>query len=195
MLIRAACHSEQQTIDQVQTVKSIAKNIVTKEPLTGTLNALGAKWYLEKAVVQGVVLTDMLDMHEGNARYGSIAIDQDLKRFSTMLSERFPKKEGFLLFRSERAGDEFKIISTKIGTTELEDRIRAVWHNDLQYWCDKWRNTTERDSGSCARGIANSARYLYRARQKSSGRCGRDARTTRIRIGAQSSAVGFSPRV
>ena len=129
---------EQQTIEQVQKVKSIVKNIVTKEPLTGALNALGAKWYLEKAVVQSVALTDMLDMHEGNARYGSIAVDQDLKRFSNMLSEQFPKKEGFLLFRSERAGDEFKIISTKIGTTELENRIRTVWHNDSQYGLMVW---------------------------------------------------------
>ena len=129
---------EQQTIELIQKSKSIVKNIVTREPLTGALNALGAKWYLEKAVIQSVALTDMLDMHEGNARYGSMAVDQDLKRFSTMLSEQFPKKEGFLLFRSERAGDEFKIISTKIGTTELENRIRTVWHNDLQYGLMVW---------------------------------------------------------
>ena len=129
---------EQGTIEQIHKVRGIVKSIVTREPLTGTLNALGAKWYLEKAVVQSVALTDMLDMHEGNARYGSIAVDQDLKRFSTMLGEHFPRKEGFLLFRSERAGDEFKIISTKIGTTELENRIRTVWHNDLQYGLMVW---------------------------------------------------------
>lgn len=129
---------EQQTIEHIQKVKSSVKNIVTKEPLTGALNALGAKWYLEKASIRGVALTDMLDMHEGNARYGSLAIDQDLKRFSNMLSEHFPKKEGFLLFRSERAGDEFKIISTKIGPAELEDRIRTVWQNDLQYGLLVW---------------------------------------------------------
>jgi GGDEF domain-containing protein/2'-5' RNA ligase len=129
---------EQQSIEQTQKVKSVVKNLVTREPLTGTLNALGAKWYLEKAVVRSVALTDMLDMHEGNARYGSIAVDQDLKRFSTILSEQFPKKEGFLLFRSERAGDEFKIISTKTGPLELENRIRTVWQNDLQYGLMVW---------------------------------------------------------
>lgn len=129
---------EQQTLEQIQKVKSFVKNIVTKEPLTSALNALGAKWYLEKAVIRSVALTDMLDMHEGNARYGSIAIDQDLKRFSTMLSEQFPKKEGFLLFRSERAGDEFKVISTKIGPLELEAKIRTVWNNDLQYGLMVW---------------------------------------------------------
>jgi GGDEF domain-containing protein/2'-5' RNA ligase len=139
---------EQQTIESIQNVKSIVKGIVTREPLTGALNALGGKWYLEKAVIQSVALTDMLDMHEGNARFGSIAIDHDLKRFSTMLAEQFPKKEGFLLFRSERAGDEFKIISTKIGTAELEDKIRIVWHNDLQYGLMVWnygvgRNVSE----------------------------------------------------
>lgn len=129
---------EQQTIEQIHSVNSIVKNIVTKEPLTGTLNALGARWYLEKAAIKSVALTDMLDMHEGNARYGSMAIDQDLKRFSSMLLEQFPKREGFLLFRSERAGDEFKIISTKIGPTELEDRIRTVWQDDLQYGLLVW---------------------------------------------------------
>jgi GGDEF domain-containing protein/2'-5' RNA ligase len=129
---------EQQTIEHVQKVKHTVKNIVTKEPLTGALNALGAKWYLEKAIIQSVALTDMLDMHEGNARFGSLAIDQDLKRFSNMLSEQFPKKEGFLLFRSERAGDEFKIISTKFGPAELEDRIRTVWQNDLHYGLLVW---------------------------------------------------------
>lgn len=129
---------EQQSIDQINEVKSAVKRVVTREPLTGTLNALGAKWYLEKAVIRSVALTDMLDMHEGNARYGSLAIDQDLKRFSTMLSEQFPKREGFLLFRSERAGDEFKIISTKIGPAELEAKIRTVWNNDLQYGLLVW---------------------------------------------------------
>ena len=119
-------------------VKNIVENIVTEEALTGALNALGAKWYLDNATIQSVALTDMLDMHEGNARYGSIAIDQDLRRFSNMLSEHFPKNEGFLLFRSERAGDEFKITSTKSGTTELENRIRTVWQDDLHCGLLAW---------------------------------------------------------
>jgi len=129
---------EQQTIEQVQAVKNIVENIVTREALTGVLNALGAKWYLDNMIVQGIVLTDMLDMHEGNARYGSVAIDQDLKRFSNMLLEHFTRNEGFLLFRSERAGDEFKIVSTNINTTELEDRIRTVWQDDLHHGLLTW---------------------------------------------------------
>src|ERR1041384_6201701 len=52
---------EQQTLDLIQKAKSVVKSIVTKEPLTGALNALGAKWYLEKVVIQSVALTDMLD--------------------------------------------------------------------------------------------------------------------------------------
>ncbi len=150
---------EQQTIESIQNVKSIVKSIVTREPLTGALNALGGKWYLEKAVIQSVALTDMLDMHEGNARFGSIAVDHDLKRFSTMLAEQFPKKEGFLLFRSERAGDEFKIISTKIGTAELEDRIRTVWHNDLQYGLMVWNY-------GVGRNVSEAHVDLYRNRVK-----------------------------
>src|SRR5688572_5084684 len=122
---------EQQTIDKIQNIKNVVEGIVTREDLTGILNALGAKWYLSQSVVRSVALTDMLDMHEGNTRYGRVAIDQDLKRFAKMLSEHFPKHKGFLLFRSERAGDEFKIVSTKSGTSELEDMIRKVWQKDV----------------------------------------------------------------
>jgi GGDEF domain-containing protein/2'-5' RNA ligase len=138
---------EQQTIDKVQTLKNIAENIVTREALTGALNALGAKWYLDHAIIQGVALTDMLDMHEGNARYGSMAIDQDLKRFSNMLLRRFPKDEGFLLFRSERAGDEFKITSAKTGTKELKDKIHKVWQDDLHRGLLAWNYGVGRTDG------------------------------------------------
>jgi len=138
---------EEQTIEQVHTVKCIVEEIVTREALTGALNSLGAKWYLEAANVQSMALTDMLDMHEGNGRYGSIAIDQDLKRFSNMLSEQFPADEGFLLFRSERAGDEFKITSTKVDTNGLEDRLRRVWENDLHHGLLLWNYGVGRNVG------------------------------------------------
>jgi 2'-5' RNA ligase len=72
----------------------------------------------------------MLNMHEGNARFGTTAIDQDLKRFSKVLFKHFPKNEGFLLFRSERAGDEFKIVSTRDSIPALQDRLLQVWQND-----------------------------------------------------------------
>lgn len=121
---------KQQAVTQVQITQNIAESVVTKEYLTGTLNGLGAKWYLENKTIQGVALTDMLNMHEGNARYGSSAIDQDLKRFSNLLLTCFPKKEGFFVFRSERAGDEFKIVSLQHSLAELKERIHAVWQND-----------------------------------------------------------------
>ncbi|HLO13240.1 MAG TPA: hypothetical protein VK206_00310 [Anaerolineales bacterium] len=136
---------EQETFEQIYALQNTVEKIVTREALTGALNALGAKWYLDDTVVQSVALTDMLDMHEGNARYGSVAIDQDLKRFSSMFQEHFPKNEGFLLFRSERAGDEFKIVSTKIGPAELEDRIRTVWENDLHHGLLTWNYGVGRD--------------------------------------------------
>ena len=128
----------QQTIEQIWAIKDIVENIVTREPLTSTLNALGAKWYLENATTKSVALTDMLDMHEGNGRYGSIAVDEDLKRFANMLLEQFPRTQDFFLFRSERAGDEFKIVSTKIDPTELEERIHTVWQNDLHQGLLTW---------------------------------------------------------
>ncbi len=121
---------EQQATEQVQVTRDIVESIVTREPLSGTLNGLGAKWYLDKRVVLGVALTDMLNMHEGNARFGTTAIDQDLKRFSKILFKNFPKSEGFLLFRSERAGDEFKIVSTRENIPELQNRILKVWEED-----------------------------------------------------------------
>jgi 2'-5' RNA ligase/GGDEF domain-containing protein len=129
---------EQQTIEQVQVTKDIVENIVTREALTGMLNGLGANWYLDNSIIKGIALTDMLNMHEGNARYGAPAIDQDLKRFSNVLAKHFLKNEGYLLFRSERAGDEFKITSTKSTVAELEDRLRTVWQNDLHRGLLAW---------------------------------------------------------
>jgi GGDEF domain-containing protein len=128
----------QETIEQVQAFNSIVAGIVTREALTGTFNVLGAKWYLDHAVVQSVALTDMLDMHEGNARYGSVAIDQDLKRFAGMLLEQFTWEDGFLLVRSERAGDEFKIISTTCSPAELETKLHSAWQNDLHQGLLTW---------------------------------------------------------
>jgi 2'-5' RNA ligase len=129
---------KQQAVNQVEITQNIVESVVTKEDLTGALNGLGVKWYLEDRVVHGVALTDMLNMHEGNARYGSSAIDQDLKRFFNLLAKHFSKKEGFLVFRSERAGDEFKIASTEIDIKELEGRIRAVWQSDLHRGLLAW---------------------------------------------------------
>ena len=129
---------KQQAIGQVQITQNIVESIVTREDLTGTLNGLGVKWYLEKEVPLGVALTDMLNMHEGNARYGSAAIDQDLRRFSNLLMKHFPKSEGYLLFRSERAGDEFKIASIEVDLEELEERIHAIWQSDLNRGLLAW---------------------------------------------------------
>jgi 2'-5' RNA ligase len=129
---------EQQAAEQVQITRNIVESIVTREPLTGTINGLGAKWYIDKASIQGMALTDMLNMHEGNARFGTTAIDQDLKRFSQVLFKHFPKNEGFLVFRSERAGDEFKIVSTRENILELKNRIHKLWENDLNKGLLTW---------------------------------------------------------
>jgi len=146
-LLKLPATVEQQAIEQVQITKNIVENIVTKEPLTGTLNGLGAKWYLDHSMIQAVALTDMLNMHEGNGRFGSTAVDQDLKRFSQVLLKHFPKNEGFLVFRSERAGDEFKIISTKSTIAELEGRIHTIWQNDLHRGLLAWNYGIGRNVG------------------------------------------------
>ena len=129
---------EQQAVEQIRVTENIVENIATKDALTGTLNGLGAKWYLDRAVVKSIALTDMLNMHEGNTRYGSAAIDQDLRRFSNLLYKQFLKNEGYLLIRSERAGDEFKITSAKDSLAELENRIRTVWQTDLHRGLLAW---------------------------------------------------------
>lgn len=138
---------EQQIIEQVRITKNIVESIVTKDALTGTLNGLGANWYLNNILIEAVALTDMLNMHEGNARYGSAAIDQDLRRFSNMLLKHFPKNEGYLLLRSERAGDEFKITSTKSSIAELENRLRTVWQTDLHRGLLAWNYGVGRNDG------------------------------------------------
>jgi 2'-5' RNA ligase/GGDEF domain-containing protein len=129
---------ELQAVEQVQITKDIVENIVTREALTGMLNGLGAEWYLKTTPSKAVALTDMLNMHEGNTRYGGSAIDQDLKRFSNMLAKHFLKSEGYLLFRSERAGDEFKIASMKSTVAELGNKLRTVWENDLHRGLLAW---------------------------------------------------------
>lgn len=138
---------EQQAIEQVRITKNIVESIVTKDPLTNILNGLGANWYLDHASIKSITLTDMLNMHEGNSRYGSAAIDQDLKRFSNMLSNRFFKNEGYLLFRSERAGDEFKITSTQTSIADMDLKMRAVWQTDLHRGLLAWNYGVGRNDG------------------------------------------------
>jgi GGDEF domain-containing protein/2'-5' RNA ligase len=138
---------EQQAVEQIRVTKNIVETIVTSDALTGTLNGLGAKWYMEYAAIKSIALTDMLNMHEGNSRYGSSAIDQDLKRFSIVLSKQFPKSDGYLLYRSERAGDEFKITSTKANVAELKDRIRKVWQDDIHRGLLVWNYGVGRNDG------------------------------------------------
>ncbi len=147
-LLKLPVNVEQQLIEQVRVTQSVVEGIVTREPLTGTLNGLGARWYLENKPVHCIALTDMLNMHEGNARYGSAAIDQDLRRFSNVLIKHFPKDEGFLLFRSERAGDEFKITSTiDDDLSGLEARLCTVWEKDRNHGLLAWNYGVGRSLG------------------------------------------------
>lgn len=146
-LLKLPVKVEQQVIEQVRVTQSIVESIATKEPLTGTLNGLGGRWYLENREVRYFALTDMLNMHEGNARYGSSAIDQDLRRFSNVLIKHFPKEEGFLLFRSERAGDEFKIACMSGDLPGLQERLCAVWEKDRNRGLLAWNYGIGRSVG------------------------------------------------
>lgn len=136
--LRLPATLEQQTVEQVRITRTIVENIATRDALTGAFNGLGARWYINHKNLQSLALTDMLNMHEGNTRYGGAAIDQDLKRFSNMLEKHFPKTDGFLLFRSERAGDEFMITSTRRPVPELESRLRTLWEQDRRRGLLAW---------------------------------------------------------
>ncbi len=138
---------EEQAVEQIRITRNIVESIATRDPLTSALNGLGAKWYLDQTKIKSMALTDMLNMHEGNTRYGSAAIDQDLKRFANVLFKHFPKKQGYFLFRSERAGDEFKITSINDSIPELENRIRAVWETDLNRGLLAWNYGVGKSEG------------------------------------------------
>lgn len=138
---------EQQAVEQIRITRNIVESIATRDVLTGALNGLGAKWYLDQAPVQSIALTDMLNMHEGNTRYGSAAIDQDLKRFANVLFRHFPKKQGYFLFRSERAGDEFKITSVNDSIPALERKLRSVWETDLNRGLLAWNYGVGKSEG------------------------------------------------
>ena len=64
-----------------------------------------------------------------------------------MLFRHFTKNDGFLVFRSERAGDEFKITSTKNSIPELENRLRTVWQEDLHRGLLAWNYGVGRNDG------------------------------------------------
>jgi 2'-5' RNA ligase len=55
-----------------------------------------------------------------------------------MLLEHFSRNEGFLLVRSERAGDEFKILSTNRTPEQLEAMLQTAWENDLRQGLLTW---------------------------------------------------------
>ena len=158
-LLKLPATLEQQVIEQVHITRKIVENIVTRESLTGMLNGLGARWYLDRKPIKCIALTDMLNMHEGNTRYGSAAIDQDLKRFSNVLIRNFLKDEGFLLFRSERAGDEFKITSTSCDIDGLECRLRKIWEKDRHHGLLAWNY-------GVGKSVAEAHINLYRNRIK-----------------------------
>ncbi|MBD2168929.1 GGDEF domain-containing protein [Calothrix membranacea FACHB-236] len=120
---------------------------ITADSMTSALNAIGRRWYLteREILIKSVGLTDMRDMHEANIRYGSQAVDQDLQRFASVLLKEFRREDGFLVLRSEKAGDEFKIISCKVGVEELKLKFSKIHTEDIKHSLLIWNYGIGRD--------------------------------------------------
>jgi len=140
LTVNLSAISQMALLRSLQSLEKHAEQVITTDELTEAKNRLGRKWYFDKRqnASKAIIVTDMLDMHEGNLRYGSDAIEKDLQRFSLALRTCFPLSEGYLVFRSEKAGDEFVITSETTDSTELEKRFERFHIQDtstgLLYW-------------------------------------------------------------
>jgi GGDEF domain-containing protein/2'-5' RNA ligase len=135
---------------QIEALRDFVEKLATQDELTGALNAIGKRWYLDPVTftVQSVALTDMLDMHEANIRFGDATVDSDLKRFATLLLTEFKREDGFLVIRSARAGDEFQIYSSTVEVNILKERFNNIHKLDKMVGLLAWsygvgKNETE----------------------------------------------------
>jgi GGDEF domain-containing protein/2'-5' RNA ligase len=125
---------EQELFDSINLLQTHAESEITVDRMTGALNAIGRRWYLtpSQKFIKSVALTDMRDMHGGNLRYGSQAVDSDLQRFASVLLKEFRREDGFFVLRSAKAGDEFEVISCKVGFDELQRRFLQLHEQDAK---------------------------------------------------------------
>ncbi len=140
-------------IAELRALQVHVESEITADELTGALNWIGRRWYLRFDRIKAVALTDMHDMHEGNLRFGAVAIDQDLQRFSTVLCETFKREEGFLVLRSVKAGDEFQIVSCDHDVAALRERFRDLHWRDRSAGLLRWHFGVGRDEEDALRQL------------------------------------------
>lgn len=137
-----ACQLRADLLDELLSdlwdLQAHAESEVTADELTNALNWIGKKWYLGDLPVKAVALTDMHNMHEGNLRYGPDAIDRDLYRFSKVLLEAFRRDDGFLVVRSEKAGDEFQVASLVEDIYAFHERFQTFHRHDASRGLLSW---------------------------------------------------------
>lgn len=131
---------ERELFDSINSLQAHTESEITIDRMTGTLNAIGRRWYLTQSqkFIKSVALTDMRDMHGGNLRYGSLAVDRDLQRFASVLLKEFKREDGFFVLRSAKAGDEFEVISCKVGIDELRQRFIQLHEQDTKRGLLPW---------------------------------------------------------
>jgi GGDEF domain-containing protein len=124
----------EQLLQNILVLQAQVESEITADSMTSTLNAIGRRWYLteRQILIKSVGLTDMRDMHEGNLRYGTQAVDNELQRFASVLLQEFRREEGFLVLRSEKAGDEFEVISSKVGVEQLKRKFNEIHIEDIK---------------------------------------------------------------
>lgn len=131
---------EQELFDSINSLQAHAESEITVDRMTGALNAIGRRWYLTESqkFITSVALTDMRDMHGGNLRYGSQAVDRDLQRFASVLLEEFRREDGFFVLRSAKAGDEFEVISCTVSFDKLRQRFIQLHEQDTKRGLLPW---------------------------------------------------------
>ncbi len=137
----------EQLSQSILLLQAHAESEITVDRMTGALNAIGRRWYLtaRQISIESVALTDMRDMHEGNLRYGSQAVDRDLQRFASVLLKEFRREDGFLVLRSEKAGDEFEVISYKVGIEDLRQKFSKLHEEETKCGLLIWNYGIGRD--------------------------------------------------
>ncbi|MEC4887101.1 MAG: hypothetical protein SAL70_38190 [Scytonema sp. PMC 1070.18] len=131
---------QNELLESINSLQVHAESEITIDRMTGALNAIGRRWYLtERQIsIKSVALTDMRDMHGGNLRYGSLAVDRDLQRFTSVLIQEFKREDGFFVLRSPKAGDEFEVISCKVEVDELRQKFIQLHEEDIKRGLLPW---------------------------------------------------------
>jgi GGDEF domain-containing protein len=127
-------------IEQVRQLQLAVETLAAQDELTGALNAQAKRWYIQDQAlpVLSIGMTDMLNMHAANLRFGDNAVDLDLARFASLLWTAFPRRDGFLVFRSANSGDEFQIYAAACAAATLRRQLESLHLRDRNQGLLAW---------------------------------------------------------